>query len=97
MIPLIFQTPETARRAVAARAKARRLAVNLSRRSLADHSGVPESTIKRFETTGHIALNRLLQLASALDSLGEFSALFPEKPPVSIKQVCPTPRRRGRG
>ncbi|MBS1225366.1 MAG: family transcriptional regulator [Proteobacteria bacterium] len=82
---------------IAARAKARRLAENLSRRSLSARSGVPESTIKRFETTGYIALDRLLRLASILDGLDEFAALFPEKPPVSIQQVCSTPRRRGRG
>ncbi|MFZ1643526.1 MAG: helix-turn-helix domain-containing protein [Candidatus Contendobacter sp.] len=82
---------------IAARAKARRLAENLSRRSLSARSGVPESTIKRFETTGYIALNRLLRLASILDGLDEFAALFPEKPPVSIEQIFPTPRRRGRG
>jgi transcriptional regulator with XRE-family HTH domain len=97
MMPLTFQTPATMRQALAARAKARRLAENLSRRSLAARSGVSESAIKRFETTGHIALDRLLQLAVILDSLNEFSALFPEKPPISMEQVCPAPRRRGRG
>jgi hypothetical protein len=30
------------------------------------------------------------------DGLDEFAALFPEKPPASIQQVCSTPRRRGR-
>jgi hypothetical protein len=39
----------------------------------------------------------LLRLASILDGLDEFAALFPEKPPVSIEQIFPTPRRRGRG
>ena len=52
MGPLIFQTPEAVRKRIVARAKARRLAENLSRRSLSARSGVPESTIKRFETTG---------------------------------------------
>jgi transcriptional regulator with XRE-family HTH domain len=97
MGPLIFQTPEAVRKMIAARAKARRLAENLSRRSLSARSGVPENTIKRFETTGYIALDRLLRLASILDGLDEFAALFPEKPPASIQQVCSTPRRRGRG
>lgn len=97
MGPLIFQTPEAVRKRIAARAKARRLAENLSRRSLSARSGVPESTIKRFETTGYIALDRLLRLASILDGLDEFAALFPAKPPVSIQQVCSTPRQRGRG
>ena len=97
MEPLIFQTPEAVRKMIAARAKARRLAENLSRSSLSARSGVPESTIKRFEATGYIALDRLLRLASILDGLDEFAALFPEKPPVSIQQVCSTPRRRGRG
>lgn len=97
MLPIAFQTPETVRKTIAARAKIRRLAENLSRRSLAARSGVPESTIKRFETTGHIALDSLLRLASILDGLDEFGALFPEKPPVSMDQVSPTRRRRGRG
>ena len=97
MMPLIFQTPEAVRQVIATRAKARRLADNLSRRSLAARSGVPESTIKRFETTGHIALDSLLRLAVVLNGLDEFAALFPERPPVSMAQVFPEPRRRGRG
>lgn len=97
MRSFIFQTPEAVRKMIAARAKARRLAENLSRRSLSARSGVPESTIKRFETTGYIALDRLLRLASILDGLDEFAVLFPEKPPVLFEQIFPTPRRRGRG
>lgn len=97
MLPFIFQTPEAVRKTIAARVKARRLAENLSRRSLSARSGVSESAIKRFETTGHITLDRLLQLAAILDNLDEFAALFPEKSLVSLEQLCPAPRRRGRG
>lgn len=40
--------------------KKRRLSKNLSRKTLAENSGVSESTIKRFELTGVVTLEALI-------------------------------------
>ncbi|HEX7386118.1 MAG TPA: helix-turn-helix transcriptional regulator [Castellaniella sp.] len=83
---------------IAAAARARRLAADLSRKSLSARSGVPEGTIKRFETTGAIALKSLLKLARALGCLDEFKALFPPPTePVRLDEILKPARQRGRG
>ena len=82
---------------VAARVKARRLAENFSRKTLAERTGVSEASIKRFETTGEIAFVSLLKLAFALDALQEFDALFAPKAVVSIADITQKKRARGRG
>ena len=41
---------------IAARAKVRRLALDLTQEGLASRSGVPLSTLKQFEHTGKISL-----------------------------------------
>jgi transcriptional regulator with XRE-family HTH domain len=51
-MPITFQTPDTLLITIATQAKAQRLAANLTRRTLAEKSGVAEASIKRFETTG---------------------------------------------
>ena len=47
---------------MAARVKAKRLTMNLSQVSLAEHSGVSYGTLKKFERTGQISLESLLKL-----------------------------------
>lgn len=93
---LNIQSPEDIQRAIANRAKATRLAHNLTRRTLAEKSGVSVSSIKRFETTGEISLNSLLNLAFALGRDKEFSELFNPGPPESIDELHAPPRQRGR-
>lgn len=83
---------------IAAAARARRLAVDLSRKSLAARSGVSEGSIKRFEITGEIALMSLLKLAQALGCLDEFAGLFPPaQEPVRLEEILKPARQRGRG
>ncbi len=83
--------------AVASRAKAMRLAHNLSQRSLADRSGVSQASLKRFERTGEIALASLLKLSAALGCMDDFGALFAPRAVVSIDQITQKRRIRGRG
>lgn len=47
-----------------------------SQRELAERSGVSLGSIKRFEQTGLISLESLLQLAAILDRLTDFEAVF---------------------
>lgn len=81
---------------LAQRARARRMDFNLSRKTLAERSLVPESTIKRFERDGEISLDSLLKIALVLDCLAEFGAIFPPKPIITLEDVLKKPRQRGR-
>jgi len=46
-----------------------RKAAGWSRNALSERSGVPPSTIKKFELTGHISFRQLLLLWQSLDDL----------------------------
>jgi len=94
-MPIVSQTPDTLLKTIATQVKAQRLAANLTRRTLAEKSGVAEASIKRFETTGQISFHRLLKLAFALNCMDDFNRLFAEKPPQTIADLQTTPRQRG--
>jgi len=94
-LPINILSTADLRKAISAKAKSRRLAENLSRRSLAEKSGVTEASIKRFETTGEVSLTNLLDIAFALDCTEAFEALFDTKAPASINDLQKPPRRRG--
>lgn len=64
-----------------------RLENNWSRQTLSIRSGVPESSIKRFETVGHIGLASLVDIAIALDRAEEIQGLFQPKRIPSIKEI----------
>ncbi|PLX05207.1 MAG: hypothetical protein C0594_08095 [Marinilabiliales bacterium] len=60
----------------------------LSREELSNRSGVSYSSIRRFETTGKISLESLLQIAMALNRLDDFEKLFSiEDTPKSIDDL----------
>ena len=69
---------------LAQRVRARRRALSWSRRELAERSSVPESTIKKFETTGQISLRQFLLLWMCVDQLESIVA--------ATKDVKPAPR-----
>lgn len=93
----MFSPDEIALR-LAGRVKALRLARDWRRITLAERAGISASTVARFESTGQIALDNLLQIALALDALDEFEAVF-TAPPRSLadleRDAAPT-RKRGR-
>lgn len=88
---------------LAGRFKARRLAIDLPQQELARRSGVPLSTLKRFEREGLISLDSLLRLATVLDCLEDFECLAVEPVPtgaaVSLDALLEArkPRRRATG
>lgn len=84
-------------RRIADDARSLRLAQDLSRKSLAARSGVPEATIKRFETTGRIALESLVLLADALGTADRLHEIFAGAHPASLQQLKRGTRQRGRG
>ena len=54
----------------------RRLDRGLSRRSLAEATGIPEPTLERFETKGKISLEAFLKLVVEFDWFDEMSAIL---------------------
>jgi transcriptional regulator with XRE-family HTH domain len=84
-------------RSTAEKARARRLATNLSQEGLAARAGMSLGSLKRFERTGQIAFESLIRLAFALGAETEFGALFPRAKYTSIDDVLRQPRTRKRG
>lgn len=72
------QTPETAQQEIRRAAQSLRLAQNMTQVDLAERSGVPLSTLKRFEQSGEVSLASLLAIAGAMDALDAFGDLFPK-------------------
>ena len=69
-------SPESKALALAERAKARRLEMNLTQEGLSVRAGIPLATYRRFERTGKISLEGLLHIAFALNALDDFDAVF---------------------
>ncbi|HTW78853.1 MAG TPA: helix-turn-helix transcriptional regulator [Terracidiphilus sp.] len=88
---------------IAARYKARRLAMNLTQRELAARSGVTWASLKRFERQGLIALDSLLKLALVLECLDDFDRLAADNQTIPAAQsldallAAPAKRRRATG
>ena len=82
-------------RDIAKRAKAKRLGHNLTQKELAARGGISLASLKRFESSGRIALKSLLQIALVLDSLPDFEGLFQENPNIDL--FAPEPKKRFRG
>lgn len=91
----LFSPGELAQQ-IAGNARALRLAQNLSRKTLAERSGVSESTIKRFEATGQISLDALVLLACALGVAQQLPGLFTHEQPASLDELKQGERLRGR-
>ena len=67
-----LKTPQDVQQELAGRFKARRLSMNLTQEGLSRRSGVSWSSLKRFESTGLIALDSLLKIALVLECLSDF-------------------------
>lgn len=73
----VFETATDIQDRIRNAARQRRISLDMTQIALADESGVPLGTLKRFERTGEISLASLLALAETLDALGAFVELFP--------------------
>jgi transcriptional regulator with XRE-family HTH domain len=97
---IILTTPQEMAENIAKCAQAKRLFLNLSQKSLSEHSGVSFGVIKKFERTGKISLASLLNIALALNALDEFNALFKPTPPEKFSSLeellTHKTRKRGR-
>jgi transcriptional regulator with XRE-family HTH domain len=78
------------------RARERRLALGLRRADLAETSGVPEATLKRFETGGKGSVETLVRVALALRAERELLELFPAPAAATLDEIVAAPHRRQR-
>ncbi len=95
MLSILFKPPGVILEELGQRAKAARLALGWTLNTLSTKSGVPAATLKRFESSGLIGTAALIHIATALDMLEEFDALFPARPIKSISDIGAKKRRRG--
>lgn len=88
--------PSDVMTAVAGRVRTRRLELNLTQKALAHKSGIPLPTYRKFELTGSISFQKLLQIAFALDVLEDFDNLFSQRKYRSTEDVLKKQKQRKR-
>lgn len=71
-----LDNPDEIAMQVAENFRKRRVEKNITRRRVAELSGVPLSTVARFEQKGLIAFESIIKLAMALGYTSEFKDLF---------------------
>ena len=81
---------------IAARVKARRIALNITQKELSVRTGVSLGSIKRFETKHQIALQSLIQISLVLNASAEFQQLFPLDKYKSIAEVLSVTQQKTR-
>lgn len=82
----------------AQRIRSLRLARGWTRDVLSQHADVNVFTLKRFERTGQISLERFLKLCATLDALDELKSVLKQRARVDINQwSVPQEPQRQRG
>ncbi len=87
MINISLETPKDISMKIAGNVRARRRDRKLSMGKLAEISGVSYGSVRRFETTGEIALVSLLKIAVVLGYAEDFNTLFAKPEPGSIEEI----------
>ena len=75
MLMITTKTPKQIRRELVTWFRQQRLTLNWTQQELSTRSGVALSTLRLFERSGQISLERLLRLASVLGLLESFAEL----------------------
>lgn len=84
---LLLHSPAEVARGLADRVRARRLHRGWTQEELAERAGVALPTLKLFEQTGKISLDRLLRIASVLGALDDFLTPFAPLPAASLDEI----------
>ena len=90
------KTPERLALILAENCRKRRLDRGMSRRSLAEATGVPEPTLERFETKGKISLEAFLKLVVEFDWFDEMGAIMGKSKFTTGEELETINRNRGR-
>lgn len=72
---------------IASHVRTKRLDFNYSQKTLSEKSGVSYGVLKKFEQTGQISLESLLQLALALEATDDFKEIFTKLRPKTIMSL----------
>ena len=90
---MILETPYEMAADAAKRFRRVRLSKKVTLKELSERSGVPYSTVRRFESTGEISFLSLIKMASALGEDQEITGRFADTVPQSIEEVIRGNRR----
>lgn len=90
---MILETPYEMAAGAAKRFRKVRTSKKVTMKELSERSGVPYSTIRRFESTGEISFLSLIKMASALGEDQEITGLFADTVPQTIEEVIRGNRR----
>ncbi|WP_423063328.1 helix-turn-helix domain-containing protein [Candidiatus Paracoxiella cheracis] len=78
------KTPSKVMKELAGRLKALRLRKKWSRQELADYADINVYSLKRFEATGHISLERFLSICFALGVMSEFDHILKPRERIDV-------------
>ena len=84
---MMIETPFEMTLGVAKRFRELRRAKKITLKRVSEKSGVPYSTIRRFESKGEISLLAFIKITSAIDEDDAITGLFTEHVPSSIEEV----------
>jgi transcriptional regulator with XRE-family HTH domain len=89
-------SPGALKLGLAARARARRLEMNLTQKGMAARAGIPVATYRRFETTGDISVSNLILVSVVLRMTSDIEKLFSERRYQNIDEVINAEKLRAR-
>ena len=90
------KTPERLALILAENCRKRRLDRGMSRRSLAEATGIPEPTLERFETKGKVSLETFLKLVVEFDWFDEMGAIMSKSKFTTGEELETINKNRGR-
>ena len=90
---MLLQTPYEMLTDVANRFRNTRKAKRITIKELSKRSGVPYSTIRRFESTGETSFLSFVKMMSAIGEDSQISSILANRVPASIEEVIRENRR----
>ncbi|MBP5592325.1 helix-turn-helix transcriptional regulator [bacterium] len=90
---IVLKTPQEMAVDAATRFKEMRKAKKITIKDLSRNSGVPYSTIRRFESSGEISFLSLVKIVSTVGEDEEITNLFTRRIPASIEEIIRENRR----
>ena len=90
---IVLKTPQEMAVDAATRFKEMRKAKKITIKDLSRNSGVPYSTIRRFESSGEISFLSLVKIVSTIGEDEEIANLFAKRIPASIEEIIRENRR----
>jgi len=97
MLPFNLHTPHEIQLILSQRIKRLRLINEWTQAELAERAGITLASLKRFESTGKISLERLSLIALALGRLDELMQLFEEPEIMTLSDIKKLTKKRQRG